>query len=188
MKGIILRNERLNDKYYLMEIESPEFTKDAKLGQFVMVKTGLQDYLADPLLRRPFGLADVKGGSFLLLYMLVGKGTRLMTESIEGSEIEFSVSLGNGFKPRKGEKVALAAGGVGIAPLLMLARALKDNECEVTLYYGGRGEEDIVLIDEFRPHVDKIIITTEDGRLGEKGLVTVPFERLRTQKNVAGCQ
>lgn len=177
MKGIILKNERLNDKYRLMEIESPEFVKDAKPGQFVMVKTGLQDYLADPLLRRPFGVVDVRGNTFRLLYMLVGKGTRLMTESLTGSVIEFSSSLGNGFKPVKGKNVALVAGGVGIAPLLWIAKLLKDDGCTVSLYFGGRNQEDIVLADEFRPHIDNLIITTDDGSIGEKALVTAPFGR-----------
>ncbi|WP_265823761.1 dihydroorotate dehydrogenase electron transfer subunit [Geovibrio ferrireducens] len=175
MKGIILKNERLNDKYRLMEIESPEFVQTAKPGQFVMVKTGLQDYLADPLLRRPFGLVDVRGNTFRLLYMLVGKGTRLMTESPAGSVIEFSSSLGNGFKSVKNQKVALVAGGVGIAPLLWIAKLLKDDGCSVTLYFGGRNQEDIILADEFRPHIDKLVITTDDGSVGDKALVTVPF-------------
>lgn len=177
MKGIILKNEKLNGKYRLMEIESAEFVKNSKPGHFVMVKTGLQDYLADPLLRRPFGVVDVRGNTFRLLYMLVGKGTRLMTESLAGSEIEFSPSLGNGFKAVKEKNVALVAGGVGIAPLLWIAKLLKDNGCTVTLFYGGRNQEDIVLVDEFRPHIDKLVITTDDGSVGEKALVTAPLER-----------
>lgn len=188
MKGIILKNEKLNGKYRLMEIESAEFVKNSKPGHFVMVKTSLQDYLADPLLRRPFGVVDVRGNTFRLLYMLVGKGTRLMTESLAGAEIEFSPSLGNGFKAVKEQNVALAAGGVGIAPLLWIAKLLKDNGCTVTLFYGGRNQEDIVLVDEFRPHIDKLVITTDDGSVGEKTLVTAPLEReIKSFDRVYAC-
>lgn len=188
MKGTILKNEKLNNKYSLMEIESSEFVKGAKPGQFLMIKAGLQNYLSDPLLRRPFGIVDVNGDSFRVLYMLVGKGTRLMTESPVGSTIEFSCGVGNGFKPLQNKNIALVAGGVGIAPLLWIAKILKNEGCNVSLYFGGRTEEDIVLIQEFRPHIDKLFITTNDGSKGEKGFVTEPFKRdIKNFDHVYSC-
>lgn len=177
MKGTITRNDRINDKYYRMDIECAEFASKAKIGQFLMLKTGHQDYLSDPMLRRPFGVADVKGDVFSVVYMIVGKGTKLLTESKPGSEIEFSEPLGNGFTLYKNQKIALAAGGIGIAPLLLYSKVLKDNGCDVHLYYGGRSIEDIVLTGEFKPFLEGLTVTTDDGSSGFKGLVTEPLEK-----------
>ncbi|WP_022850035.1 dihydroorotate dehydrogenase electron transfer subunit [Limisalsivibrio acetivorans] len=173
MKGRIIENKRLNSKYGLLTIESSKFTSRAEVGQFVMVKTSQQDYLSDPLLRRPLGIMDIEGDRFRLLYMIVGKGTMLLCDCM--GEIGFSEPLGNGFKPVKEGRAALVAGGVGIAPLLWLAKELKSSGVAVDLYYGGRSAEDIVITEEFEPYVENMYITTENGDKGDKGLVTAPL-------------
>jgi dihydroorotate dehydrogenase electron transfer subunit len=160
-----------------MEIECEEFVKSAKVGQFLMLKAQQQDFIVDPLLRRPFGICDIEGNKFKILYTIIGKGTQLITHIKPKTIIDFSEPLGNTFKLVENSKIALVAGGVGIAPLLLLAKELKNKNNNIVLYYGGRTTDDIVLIDELAEIADKLIITTDDGSVGIKGLVTEPFEK-----------
>lgn len=175
MKGKVVNNLKLNDKYYLMEIECEEFVKKAKPGHFTMVKAQQYDYLYDPLLRRPFGVCDIERGRFKILYVLIGKGTNLLSQAKSGSQIEFSEPLGNIFKFNNEKNVALVGGGVGIAPLLFLAKYLYNQDISVDLYYGGKTEDDILLIDEFKKYCQHIEVTTENGKVGKKGIVTMPL-------------
>lgn len=188
MKGKIIRNQRLNDKYYYLEIKSEEFVRSAKVGQFLMIKPNSNDYTHDPLLRRPLGVADINGDRFSLVYMIVGKGTKLLSEFHEGGSIEFSNPLGNKFTLYENKRVALVAGGIGIAPIYWLAKTLKERGCVVDLYYGGRTVDDVVLLEELKENTDHLIVTTDDGSAGIKGFVTLPFkENVSTYDMVYAC-
>ncbi len=188
MLGKIVRNQKLNDKYYLLEIKCEEFVREAKVGQFIMINTRHHDYTSDPLLRRPLGIADINGDRFTLVYMVVGKGTRLLSEWQTGSDISFSAPLGNSFSLVKGQKTALLAGGIGIAPIYWLAKTLKESGCAVDLYYGGRTVDDVVLIEELKAITDHLIVTTNDGSAGVKGMVTDPFvKNIKSYDTVFAC-
>ncbi|ADD68192.1 oxidoreductase FAD/NAD(P)-binding domain protein [Denitrovibrio acetiphilus DSM 12809] len=176
MEGKIVRNQKLNDKYYLLEIKCEEFVREAKVGQFVMINTRHQDYTSDPLLRRPLGVADVNGDRFTLVYMVVGKGTMLLSEMKKDAVVSFSSPQGSTFSMVEKQRTALLAGGIGIAPVYWLAKALKDRGCVVDLYYGGRTVDDVVLLEELKENTDHLIVTTDDGSAGIKGLVVAPFE------------
>jgi len=188
MKGKIISNIKLNEKYYLMEIENREFVNSVKPGQFLMVKAQQYDYLYDPLLRRPFGVCDVENGKFKILYILVGKGTNLLSQVKTNTFLEFSEPLGNTFKFDKEKYVCLVGGGVGIAPLLFLARELNNFQIEVDLYYGGKSEDDILLIDEFKKYCKHIDVTTENGKVGKKGVITeVLKENVEKYDKIYAC-
>jgi len=188
MKGKVVNNLMLNDKYYLMEIESEEFVSKAKPGHFMMVKAQQYDYLYDPLLRRPFGVCDIERGRFKILYVLIGKGTNLLSQVKVGSYIEFSEPLGNTFNFNNEKTVALVGGGVGIAPLLFLAKYLYNQDVLVDLYYGGKTEDDILLIDEFKKYCQHIEVTTENGKVGKKGIVTLPLsENIKKYGKIYAC-
>jgi len=179
MIGTVVENIKLNDKYYYMIINNEEFANRAKVGQFLMVQSKEYDYINDPILRRPFGVCDIdlEKGNFSILYMVVGKGTLLLTTFKSGSKISFSAPLGNSFTVLKNKKVALVGGGIGIAPLYFLAKTLKDNGCTIIFYFGGQAANDIIFLDYFEKVVDEIVITTNDGTKGIKGLVSEPFEK-----------
>lgn len=179
MLGTVVKNQKLNDKYYYMVINSPEFVKEARVGQFLMIQPKEYDYINDPILRRPFGICDINEvkGEFSILYMIVGKGTMLLSTFKEGANIEFSKPLGNMFTLQKDKNVALLGGGIGIAPLYFLAKSLKNEGCKTTLFFGGQSSNDIVFKKEFSEIVDHLIVTTNDGTSGIKGLVTEPFEK-----------
>lgn len=188
MQGKVIFNKALNKKYYLMEIESEEFVKDARPGQFMMVKPQQYDYLFEPLLRRPFGICDIIGSRFQILYVLIGKGTNLLSNIKSDTKIQFSSPVGNYFKVQGEKKVVLAGGGVGIAPMLYWSKILKNSGISVDIFYGGKTSEDILLIEEFNKYCDKVFITTEDGSIGYKGLISdIYSEHVKNYEKAYAC-
>ena len=146
--------------------------------------------LLDPLLRRPFGVHRVCRESdnnrekerptcIEILYRVVGKGTHLLSKRRSGEEIDLIGPLGNGFKLKQNFKTAIiVAGGIGIAPLFSLAQALKRAEgaCSrqknLIVFIGGKTREDILCVKDLKAMGAKVAISTEDGRVGTKGIVT----------------
>ncbi|MBI5970335.1 MAG: dihydroorotate dehydrogenase electron transfer subunit [Deltaproteobacteria bacterium] len=143
-----------------------------KAGQFVMLRVdtgGDYPLRLDPLLRRPLGVYRSIGAGVELLYQVVGKGTRILSEKTAGEFLSLLGPLGNGFPaPPKGKKVILVAGGMGIASLFMFAARLKG----ATLLFGARAKAETAVADDFKRLGLKIKISTQDGSVGKKGLVT----------------
>lgn len=156
-------------------------------GQFVMVR--VSDGL-DPLLRRPFGVYGVSGGRgkdplkgnvVELLYRVVGKGTRILSTRERNESVNVLGPLGNGFpEAGKGEKVIMVAGGMGIVPFLMLAKKLGGG----LLLYGAKGKSEAALAKDFKGTACRVKLSTIDGSVGAKGLVTGLLEREITQDSV----
>lgn len=155
----ILSNKHIKDNIYLMEVE---FNQPTKPGQFFMLKA----WDLDPLLPRPISIYDVSDHSVKFLYAVVGKGTQILSSLKPFQELTLVGPLGNGFE-LSNKKVALVAGGIGIAPLLYLAKNLP---IKPDLYVGFRHES--YCLDEFRPYVNQIIVTTDDGHEGLHGFIT----------------
>jgi dihydroorotate dehydrogenase electron transfer subunit len=141
-----------------------------------------------PLLRRPFGVfrtgflpPDCEGQppkEYLeILYKVVGSGTGIMSELHEGDRVEVLGPLGRGFdlEAGPGEKI-LVGGGIGLVPLYMLARELAEAG-KVRLLMGGRTRDDILAVTEFERLGVETYVSTDDGSLGEEGLVTRVLER-----------
>lgn len=184
-KAMVISNVEISPGYYRMRMAAPHEAANALPGQFLMVK--VQDTI-DPLLRRPFGIFDV--GTFApeyddaatqtyleILYRVVGKGTRILATLHHGDRLDILGPLGKGFVPAApaGEHV-LVGGGVGLAPLYYLARELVKTS-RVHLFAGGRNREDILCITEFERLGVETYVATDDGTLGERGLVTEVMER-----------
>ncbi|MGM0397035.1 MAG: dihydroorotate dehydrogenase electron transfer subunit [Bacillota bacterium] len=159
--GKIIQNKEIAEGIFKLVLEGG-FTGIP--GQFYMLRgwNGL-----DPFLPRPISIADVQEGKLTLLYEVRGKGTHIISQLKEGDGLSVLGPLGNGFPEMGNKKVALVSGGIGIAPLLYLARTL---ECEIDLLAGFRSQP--YFTDEFRPYVKGINITTEDGSHGHRGFVT----------------
>lgn len=162
----ILENKEISPSIYLMKVKG-EF--DAKPGQFYMIKC----FEDTNLLPRPISICDIEGDTLVLLYAVVGKGTKIMSEKKIGEEIEVLGPLGNGFytEGKENKKLAIVGGGIGIAPLLYLAKNLN---AEIDLYLGYRDE--VYFVDEFKPYVNNIFITTNTGSVGHEGYVTEILE------------
>ncbi|PLX41397.1 MAG: dihydroorotate dehydrogenase electron transfer subunit [Deltaproteobacteria bacterium] len=141
-------------------------------GQFVMVR--VRDGVA-PLLRRPFSIHMVERGEVELLYREVGEGTAIMTGLKVGDIIDVLQPLGRGFG-EGGEVPLLVGGGIGVAPLLYLAHSYLAAGKAPKLLLGGRTERDILCHDQFSCLAIPTKYATEDGSLGDTGLVTALLE------------
>lgn len=171
-KGIIIRNHKIAEDTYEMILKTPGIAEAAKPGQFVNLR--LSDKL-DPLLRRPISLHDVDTGegTISMLYMVVGKGTRMMTEFEEGEIIDVLGPLGNGWDTeREGNYYVLVGGGIGVAPLYPLARELKSKGKNVELIVGAKSAKYLTDTSIYEDIGVKVTVTTDDGTAGIKGFVT----------------
>lgn len=184
-KTVILSNQEISPGYFRMRILAPGFVAQARSGQFVMFR--VQRSLP-PLLRRPFGIfrvgvlpPDCEGMApkeFVeILYKVVGRGTNIMCELHEGDHVELLGPLGTGFfsTSAKKEKI-LVGGGIGLVPLYMLASELVERS-SVRLLMGGRTRDDILAVTEFERLGVETYVSTDDGTLGECGLVTNVLQR-----------
>ena len=184
VKGI----QELGAGNYLISLHAPEQARLVRPGQFIMIKC-VEGANENPLLRRPFTIFNIhrnaRGGrpdGIDLLVKDAGAGTAKLVRTKPGSALDCLGPLGRGFQVNnelRGEAstACLVAGGVGIAPLLLLAESLKAQRIRPILFYGGAGEADLVLRDHFEHLEIDIIYVTEDGSLGERGLVTKPLDR-----------
>lgn len=150
-----------------------------KPGQFLMVYIG--DSYA-PLLGRALSIHRLRSNGehkeFALLFEVVGQGTEWLSQRNPGDKIRFVGSLGNGFKiDQNTQRTLLVGGGIGCAPLIWLADDLSSQGKDVTLLLGARSKEQIFPPELLPPSVE-IIVTTEDGSFGQKGLLTDPFKDL----------
>ena len=178
--SMILSNAEVSPGYWRMRLTAPQEFATAAPGQFVMVRVS---GAIDPLLRRPFGIFDVgfhtpaQSGAvaqpcFEMLYRVVGKGTAMLSALHETDLLDILGPLGTGFKlGNPDEEKLIVGGGVGLAPLYLLARELV-KKSTVRLFAGGRTRDDILCITEFERLGVECYTATEDGSLGECGLVT----------------
>ncbi len=182
-KAIVLKNLRVKSVYFLLEMECVSIADEAKPGQFVMLKTSEEN---PPLLRRPFTIyknyptqerGEKKRGQISILYKRVGQGTQKMTLLEKGEKVDLIGPLGNGFNVPplpSSVKCILIGGGVGIASLVSLRKALDSQTMYV--FMGGKTDKDILCENDFRSaKSSRVFIATEDGSRGTKGTVTDLF-------------
>ncbi|WP_300668816.1 dihydroorotate dehydrogenase electron transfer subunit [Desulfoluna sp.] len=183
----LLWNREVSPGYYHMGLEAPERYNDAMPGQFVMLKAER----GGTLLRRPFSIHDVtqRDGKTIvvLLYKVVGANTRVYGGMKEGEVLSMLGPLGNRFtEPEAGESTFLAGGGIGIAPMLLLARRMVAGgakPADHTVFIGGRTQDDVLAEGAFRALGFPVVVTTDDGSAGEKGRITEPMARLLEEKS-----
>lgn len=178
MKATVIKNTLLSDKFGYLELKCPEIAKEKNAGRFFMILPHSDNvYITDTLLKRPFAICDITSqDTFTCLYMVAGRGTKILSEALPGNHFLVTGPVGNFFKFEKDKKAALIAGGIGLAPMINAARYLKNIDSKVTLYYGGRSKNDILMYDFLKNICDELIITTDDGSMGIKGNVTVPLK------------
>jgi dihydroorotate dehydrogenase electron transfer subunit len=170
--GLVIDNQQLSTDLYQVDIKVSQVAQESCPGQFVHLKPGLT---RDPLLRRPLSLFDVdkKTGTISILYKVVGQGTSLMIKAKSGDWLDILGPLGQGFSlVDKEGKVVLIGGGIGIAPLVFLARELMNRGQNISILYGADYKEQLVAADRIRAMGAELLISTMDGSAGHKGLVT----------------
>lgn len=175
----VISNTRLSDDYSVVALAAPAIAALARPGQFVMVKPSRG---TDPLLRRPFSifeiLRDASGApiGISVLNKRIGVGTGLLYEVEPGSHLACLGPLGRPFDPIDPPGEAwMVAGGVGLAPFVTLAEALRARGTPSTLFYGARRASELYYVDLFEEMGVRTVIATEDGSRGAAGRVTVPL-------------
>jgi len=165
----IISNTRVLPKVYLMSVKAPEIASLAHPGQYVMVRCG-EGY--DMPLRRPLGIHRISKDGISLLYSVVGRGTEWLSQRKAGEPVDLFGPLGNGFEIYPSSRnLLLAAGGVGVAPLVALTEHAIARGLKVRLVIGEKNAAKIYP-ERLLPSGIKPVITTEDGSLGQKGMVT----------------
>jgi dihydroorotate dehydrogenase electron transfer subunit len=175
----VTESVRLYGDTHALWFRSPDHLASATPGQFVMAYAG---ETFDPLLGRAFSIyrqrEGLHGPEFGILFDIVGRGTEWLARRREGDAVRMVGPLGRGFEPRERvQKMLLVGGGIGVAPLVWFADELVAQGREVTMVLGGRGAAQIYPA-ALLPNEVELVVTTEDGSLGETGRVTAPFERL----------
>ncbi len=161
----ITENIRLTEGIYKMCLRGDTSAVTAP-GKFINIK------LDGLYLRRPISVYDCEGDTVTIIYKVVGKGTKVMSEMKEGT-LDVLTGLGNGYNTHlSGDKPLLLGGGVGVPPLYMLAKELIKQGKDVTVVLGFNKQSEIFCEDEFKALGAKVYITTVDGSYGEKGFVT----------------
>jgi dihydroorotate dehydrogenase electron transfer subunit len=173
----ILFNEPLNQELYHLGLRCPQIASSIQPGQFLMIRIGPG---SDPLLRRPFAVHRLRlPAGFEILYKVVGRGTRLLTETERGADLDVLGPLGRGFEIPDGDGLLLmVAGGIGVAPLPFLAETLvaSGRKGPYLLWFGGKTARDLVCVHHFQDLGFVTELVTEDGTAGRKGLVTDHLE------------
>ncbi|MBI5213690.1 MAG: sulfide/dihydroorotate dehydrogenase-like FAD/NAD-binding protein [Nitrospirae bacterium] len=177
LEKILIRHP---DVFYY-KVDAPLISKKAKPGQFVIIR------IHEKSERIPLSLADInpEEGTISLIVMSVGKTTTEMSTLNAGDEIrDLCGPLGQPTHIEKYGRVILVGGGFGAAPLYPIARELKATGNEVIVIMGARSSDLLIYEKEMRSLSDKVLITTDDGSKGVKGVVTVALKRELEQNAV----
>ncbi|MCS7171527.1 MAG: dihydroorotate dehydrogenase electron transfer subunit [Aquificaceae bacterium] len=180
----VLENKQLRGKLHLLKVRGPELVKDVRAGQFIMLKVSKN---LDPMGRRAFAVADIKGDELHIFYDLIGKGTRLLSEVKAGERLWLLGPLGKGLFSEDGEKHLLLGGGVGLAGLTLLGKALRKEGKRVLFVYAGRSEENLGMEEWLKEEGFEYILYTEDGSRGRKGLITEALKEFDASWVVHAC-
>ena len=161
----IVSNQALTANVYRMELRGDTSAITAP-GQFVNIQ------LDGMYLRRPISVCDVQGDILTIVYKVVGKGTEAMSR-MESGKLDILTGLGNGYDlTLAGEKPVLLGGGVGVPPMYLLARKLREQGKEVSVILGFNTKDEIFYEQEFKALGCAVTVTTVDGSYGLKGFVT----------------
>ena len=177
----IIRKEQFSEKVFLFEIEAPLIAKSRKAGNFVIVRVGKKGE------RMPLTIAgaDIEKGTITIVVQQVGLSSKKLCMLNEGDYVTDVVGpLGNPTHIENFGTVVCAGGGLGVAPMLPIIQALKAAGNRVLSVMAGRSKDLIILEDKVRESSDEVIIMTDDGSYGEKGVVTVGIEKFIEQEHV----
>ncbi len=177
----IIKKIQYSEKVYRFDVEAPLIAKSRRAGNFVIIRVDANSE------RMPLTIADAdtEKGTITLVVQKVGLSSTKLCYLSEGDEIHDVVGpLGNPTHIENFGTVICAGGGVGVAPMLPIMRALKAAGNRVLSVIAGRSKDLVIMEDEVRASSDELIIMTDDGSYGEKGVVTVGMEKLIQQEHI----
>ena len=161
----LLSARQLNQDVFDFTLQAPELAALAVPGQFAQVK------VPGHTLRRPISICgiDKKAGTLRFVFQVRGQGTAELAGFQPGGEIEILAPLGNGFPVDREKRTLLVGGGIGVPPLLGVAKELGEKAVAVL---GFRNKDAVILEKDFQAAGAKVLIATDDGSYGHHGLVT----------------
>lgn len=177
----IVSNEKICPRFYRLAFDAPMMARQVRPGQFVHIRTheGLE-----PFFRRPFSVCRARK-YVEILYEVVGPGTKILSQKKKGDILDVLGPVGTPFVPPPSgtKQVVMIAGGVGVAPFLILSDTLcrerfKTVPCEMILLYGGRTKDHVFNMQEFRRNGCKVFMATDDGSVGARGRVDKLFPKI----------
>jgi len=171
----ILEKEFISPQVFRITVDAPDIARKRKAGQFIMLRT------CEVGERIPLTIADADAekGTIELIIQVVGKSTKELSKLEAGDEIcDFVGPLGRATHIELFGTVVIIGGGVGIAPSHPIAQAMKAAGNNVISILGGRSKDLVIMEDKMGACSDRVIITTDDGSYGEKGLVTDALQKL----------
>jgi len=177
----VIANTPLSAAYNVVALAAPDIAAAARPGQFVMIKPGRG---LDPLLRRPFSIFEIlRDGAgtptgLTILSKRIGPSTRLLYDVRRGEALACLGPLGRPWPSiDPPQRALMVAGGVGLAPFVTLSESLRERRVSCTLFYGARSGDELFHLELFRALGVELVLTTEDGSVGERGRVTAPLDR-----------
>ena len=176
MSHKVISKIALSENVFRMKFEAPLVARARKPGQFVIV--GLSEDYGE---RIPLTIAgaDPQNGTIELIFQRVGKSTSQMADLNVGDELGYIAGpLGNPTHVEKLGTVVCVGGGIGNAPLLPIATAMKEAGNKIISIIGARTKELVILEDDFKAISDELIVVTDDGSYGRKALVTEPLKEI----------
>lgn len=172
----ILYKEQLSDAVYLMRLEAPMIAEERKAGQFIILQIDVDYGERIPL---TIADADMDEGSITIIFQVVGKTTDELSRKNVGDEIPVLVGpLGNATHIKNYGTVVCVGGGIGVAPMHPIAQAMKAAGNKVIIIMGARTKDLIIMEEEMKSIADELIVVTDDGSYGRKGLVTEPLKEI----------
>ena len=173
----IIEKRQLSADVFYFKVEAPNIARNRKAGQFVLVQLNL-DYGE----RVPLTIADANAeeGWVVLVFQAVGATTYKLSLLNVGDEIGAILGpLGNPSIVEKQDKpVVIMGGGIGVAPCYPIVQAHKEIGNKVIVIIGARTKELLIFVDEMKAIADDVIIMTDDGSAGRKGVITVPLDEM----------
>lgn len=180
----IVSKERFSENVFKLEVEAPLIARSRKAGHFVIVKVGKTGERI-PL---TIAAADKQKGTITLVIQTIGASSKKICALNEGDYITDLVGpLGQATHIEKVGTVVCAGGGVGVAPLLPIVEAMKNAGNRVIVVLAARTKELVILEDQMKAHADEVIVMTDDGSYGKKGLVTQGVEEVINREKVDLC-
>jgi dihydroorotate dehydrogenase electron transfer subunit len=179
----VIDRRELATNVVLLALDAPELAGTTRPGQYVMAIPPSGEAAATAL-----ALYEAEGKLASILFFITGKRTRELGELRSGDRLDVVGPLGNGFDLTGGARdVAIVAGGVGIASVLLCAQALLRGGARVRLFYGARNAELLVDAQRFADAGCELVLTTDDGSLGQRGFVTAALERSQKPEMIYAC-
>ncbi len=185
----ISENRQIGSRYYLLTLSWRNASTLFFPGQFINIKIG---NTTAPLLRRPFSIFSAERETLSILYAVVGKGTEILSTMKNGDKLDCLGPLGNGYfdhyTPSPSDSIILIGGGTGAASLFYCAQWLYTKHIHFTVLLGFRSQDDVLCLDLWKQLGTTPIITTEDGSIGTRGVITEQLStNLSPQSHILAC-